>query len=233
MFNKSVLIILFLLLSCFLFSLKLPSWVVEIPELNSINFAVGVSNKFEDEEKAIVNAFDAACYELACQRKSLVQAKTLDVSGTEGFIFFETVIPDRSDVEYFKESAKILDKYSDKKYTYILVATDSIEVNTDIVHIDEDNHPLVVSSENNNEYFGIGSSNYISSVGFIYAANRAKANVCEQLHIRINLFSITGEKDINIMQKETEVIIRDLKIIGYHVNYSKNIITAIAKYKIN
>lgn len=227
--KKALSLLIVILLYSLLYCLKLPEWVLRVPELEDVYFAVGVSNVYLDEETAISNAFYSACYELACQKRSLVKARTIDIHGTDGFVFFEAVIPDSSDIENYLQSAIILDKFTDTRYTYILVASDSVEINRDLINNDEC-HLLATQFMIDNEYYGQGSSNYISAAGFIYAATRARVDVCEQLHVRINLFSLSGDIDFNIVQKETEIVIKDLKIVGYCVNYRENLITAVAKF---
>ena len=173
-----------------------------------------------------------ACYELACQKKASIHAKSMDIVGSD-FIFFETVLPDSSDVFFYKKNAKKIAHYSDSRYTYLLIATDSVKVTTNLTKIDEDDLRKLKDAcyDDNDSVTGFGSSNYISSLGFLYAANRAKVNICEQ--ISNNVMSITEDENLSTLSVnkiENKLTLFGLRISGYYVDYKTNIITAFAEY---
>ena len=226
----------FLFVSVYLSSLIqceiVPDWVFRIPSESNITFAVGVSDKYLDENTALENAFDMACYEMACQKKANVHAKSLDIVGSD-FVFFETVLPDSSDVSFYKENAKKIVSYSDSRYTYLLIATDSVKVTTNLIEINKDDVCKLkdICYKENDNVSGFGSSNYISSIGFLYAANRAKVNICEQISNKV--MSITLDENLSIVtvnKIENELTLYGLRISGYYVDYKANIITAFAEY---
>lgn len=210
----------------------IPDWVFKIPSESKIAYAVGVSDKYLEETKALENAFDMACYELACQKKARIHAKSLDIVGSD-YVFFETVLPDSSDVIFYKVNAYRVAHYTDSRYTYLLIATDSVKVTTNLIKIDKDNLSKLkdICYEENNIVTGFGSSNYISSLGFLYAANRAKVNICEQ----ISIYMTTINKDdnfntVSVNKIENKLTLYGLRISGYYVDYKTNIITAFAEY---
>jgi len=209
-----------------------PDWVFRIPSESNIKYAVGVSDKYLEEAKALENSFDMACYELACQKKASIQAKSLDVVGSN-YVFFETVLPDSSDVIFYKKTAKRIAHYSDSRYTYLLIATDSVKITTNLIKIHKDDLRKLKDTcfEENDNVTGFGSSNYISALGFLYAANRAKVNICEQ--ISNNVMSITEDENFRTAitnKSETKLTLYGLRISGYYVDYKTNIITAFAEY---
>ena len=230
--TKYIFLIISICISNLLLCEIIPDWVFKIPSESDITYAVGVSDKYLEEAKALENAFDMACYELACQKKANIQAKSLDIVGSD-FVFFETVLPDSSDVFFYKENAKKIAHYSDSRYTYLLIATDSVKITTNLIIIDEDDLGKLKDAcyDENDNVTGFGSSNYISSLGFLYAANRAKVNICEQ--ISNNVMSITKDENLSTLSVnkiENKLTLYGLRISGYYVNYKTNIITAFAEY---
>jgi len=230
--TKYTFLIIFICISSLLRCEIIPDWVFRIPSESNITYAVGVSDKYLEEDTALENAFDMACYEMACQKKASIQAKSLDIVGSD-FVFFETVLPDSSDVFFYKETAKRIAHYSDSRYTYLLIATDSVKVTTNLIKINIDDLRKLKDTcyEENDNITGFGSSNYISALGFLYAANRAKVNICEQ--ISNNVMSITKDESlstVSVNRIENKLTLYGLRISGYYVDYKTNIITAFAEY---
>ncbi len=229
---RSFFLILLICTSSILRCEIIPDWVFRIPSESNIIFAVGISDKYLEEAIALENAFNMACYEMACQKKANVHAKSLDIVGSD-FVFFETVLPDSSDVTFYQENAKKITSHSDSRYTYLLIATDSVKVTTNLIEIDEDDVRKLKEKcyEENDNVAGFGSSNYISSLGFLYAANRAKVNICEQINNQVMSFTLDEDITTVSMNKiENKLTLYGLRITGYYVNYKANIITAFAEY---
>lgn len=224
---------IFFAISCTnLISITLPNWVINIPSANTNTFAVGVSNNYSNIDLAIEKAFDMACYDLACQKKATVKSKTLDIVGGD-LVFFESILPDSSDILFYENNAKILSYFIDDRYTYLLAAIDSVDIDTQLIEINESSLLTKRNKYYSDDYIyrGYGISNYVDALGFVYANIRARINICEQLSIKNQ--SLIQEENINtsvISEKSNEIRISRIRITGYFVNYDNNEITAFAEY---
>jgi hypothetical protein len=229
--RASFLFLIIILSNNILYSLKLPNWVLNIPNKSPVKFAVGVSNNHKNKDIAEKKAFNMACFDLACQEKVNVEAKYMDVADGS-FIYFESVLPDSALISYYQKLAKIIQVFSDKRYTYVLAATDSIEVDVEMVKVSENQIKKRIKKESPHKIYGRGLAYYVSAIGFAHAAIRARVNVCEQLNSRI--VSISADLDFSnthiISEKKNIMTVKGIRIMGYFVNYQTNEIVAYAEY---
>lgn len=228
---KAIITILITVTFSVLIGEVIPDWVYSIPNKVGIQLAVGVANSCVEIETARKKAFEIACYEMACQKKSIIKAKSLDIAGSD-YVLYESVFPDSLDIKAYNDSAFEVASYSDSRYFYILIATDSIDITTELIDIKEDD---LKNSENacyeeKMNVCSFGSSNYVSAIGFVYASNRAKVKICEQIKLSTSTLTDDSFCATSVNKTEINLVLEGVRITGYYVDYQTNTITAFAEY---
>ncbi|MBN1969925.1 MAG: hypothetical protein JW870_11205 [Candidatus Delongbacteria bacterium] len=228
---RKILFILAVLLSS-LYCSEIPSWVVDIPDKPGIDFSVGVSDIFLEDSLSYKIAYENALYQLLAQEKVYIYIKKIDLIGTQHFYTYDVQIPDYNNLDKINNDIEVLATYSDQRYYYILIGTGKYKVKCDLVNLpSEFKRPLNTSYPD--IIYGFGIANARSSQAFFYATADARIDVCEQLHTKVSSMTLDFtdvNSNIQILT-ESEMIITNLKITGYFVDYQNNLVYAKVRFK--
>ena len=229
--NKLIICLLFLLCVTKILSLELPNWVLNPPQSDEINFAVGISDKYSNFEFEKENAFDAGCYLLACQDDIIVKSEIFEVSGTNEVVYNHVVKPDSLKIAYYKKNAIVIESYSDYRFSYVLIATQNCRVETKMIVVDQINFPFETYSLEGS-YFGYGIENYSSAVGLIYSTHSAITSLGQQIKSEVkSVYFEKNDLSIRAVNNVSELTITGIKPFKHYINYDKNIFVTYVIFK--
>jgi hypothetical protein len=224
---------LFILLSAaFLFADELPEWVIEIPEITGIKFAVGFSNVFSDSVLAERNAFLCGCYFLSLQDKVSVKSVYYENSSRHNPVYHRIVLADSLKQSYYEDTAEIIGRYSDERYYYVLVSTGKAACSDKIISYNAAEIPLTLEAKAD-EYIGYGIVNLHKAEGFLHATWQAYQSLGSQLQMDIKHLYSSGKHTVIISESLSEISILETRIIGYYVDFRRNMIICNVSYRIH